>query len=232
MAVDYEAGELSERERLAGENQTSLARRNAEDVRNQLRRQLETYDFANRQNRRLADVQLKQASRKGSADRFEAQRDLQNAALGILGSMGTAMNGSGTGNLMRMLESRNDKDNNTFWAQLQANRDQVENSYQDSYNQNQVAKRDAVTSAEKAVRDIEADLSANLSNINPNLYTEPGTGSADLGSSTVWRDAGDIKEGNARMSGYVMPDNRRPATRNRLRGDDYFSRLVNRFNGR
>lgn len=230
---EYDAGNITDRERKAAENQIDLAKKNADDVRNQVSKQLETYDYANRQNRSLADVQLKQNSRKNSADRFEAQRDLQNATLGLLGSMGNAMNGSSTGNLMRMLENRNDKDNNTYWAQHQVNQDTVENSYQDSYNQNQVAKRDAVTSAEKAIRDIESDLSANLNNINPNLYTKPGTGDADLNSGSVWSDnANGLQQANARISGYVMPDNRNGAQRNQLRQGDYFSRLVNRFNGR
>ena len=230
---EYDAGNITDRERKAAENQIDLAKKNADDVRNQVSKQLETYDYANRQNRSLADVQLKQNSRKNSADRFEAQRDLQNATLGLLGSMGNAMNGSSTGNLMRMLENRNDKDNNTYWAQHQVNQDTVENSYQDSYNQNQVAKRDAVTSAEKAIRDIESDLSANLNNINPNLYTKPGTGDADLNSGSVWNDnANGLQQANARISGYVMPDNRNGAQRNQLKQGDYFSRLVNRFNGR
>lgn len=230
---EYDAGNITDRERKAAENQIDLAKKNADDVRNQVSKQLETYDYANRQNRSLADVQLKQNSRKNSADRFEAQRDLQNATLGLLGGMGNAMNGSSTGNLMRMLENRNDKDNNTYWAQHQVNQDTVENSYQDSYNQNQVAKRDAVTSAEKAIRDIESDLSANLNNINPNLYTKPGTGDADLNSGSVWNDnANGLQQANARISGYVMPDNRNGAQRNQLRQGDYFSRLVNRFNGR
>ena len=230
---EYDAGNITDRERKAAENQIDLAKKNADDVRNQVSKQLETYDYANRQNRSLADVQLKQNSRKNSADRFEAQRDLQNATLGLLGSMGNAMNGSSTGNLMRMLENRNDKDNNTYWAQHQVNQDTVENSYQDSYNQNQVAKRDAVTSAEKAIRDIESDLSANLNNINPNLYTKPGTGDADLNSGSVWNDnANGLQQANARISGYVMPDNRNGAQRNQLRQGDYFSRLVNRFHGR
>lgn len=230
--ADYDAGELTEREKSAGSNQIEIAKQNADDIRNQLSKQLETYDFANRQNRALADTQLKQNSRKTSADRFEAQRDLQNATLGLLGSMGTAMNGSSVGNLMQMLENRNDKENNTYWAQLQTNNDSVENSYQDSFNQNQVAKRDAVTSAEKAIRDVESDLSANLNNINPNLYTAPGTGDANLDSGSVWSGAGDVQENNAKISGYVMPDNRQGATRNTLQKNDYFSKLMNKFNGR
>ncbi len=231
-AEAYDAGEITEREQTAANNQITLAKKNADDIRNQLSKQLETYDFANRQNRSLADTQLKQNSRKNSADRFEAQRDLQNATLGLLGSMGNAMNGSSVGNLMQMLEDRNDKENNTYWAQLQTNNDTVENSYQDSYNQNQVAKRDAVTSAEKAIRDVESDLSANLNNINPNLFTAPGEGDANLDSGSVWNGSGDVQQNNAKISGYVMPDNRQGAERNTLKGNDYFSKLINRFNGR
>ena len=230
--ADYDAGEITDRERTAASNQLEIGKQNADDIRNQLNKQLETYDFANRQNRALADTELKQNSRKSSADRFEAQRDLQNATTGLLGSMNQAMNGSSVGNLMQMLDSRNDKDNNTYWAQLQANNDAVENSYNESFNQNQVAKRDAITSAEKSIRDIEGDLAANLNNINPNLYTKPGTGDVDLDSGSVWNNAGNIAENNAQISGYVMPDNRKGAEANTLKTNDYYSKLVNRFNGR
>lgn len=233
---DYDSGKITDREQGAANNQKELASFNAQTVKDQLAQQLENYDFANRQNRRLADVQLKQNSRKTEADRFEAMRDLQNAALGIFGSMGSAMNGSSIGNLMRMLESRSDKDNVTFWTQHQANQDAVENAYNEAANQNQVAKNDAIINAQQALRAIEGDLAANLNNINPNLYTSPGQGEADLGSSGLY-DSQRVAENNARLSGYLMPDNsaqaaRDIAARNKLGGNDYFSRMINRFNGR
>jgi len=249
--ADYDAGEITDREQLAADNQTQISKQNVRDVLNQLSRQLSNYDFADAQNRALADTQLRQNSRKNSADRFDAQRDLQNSAMGLLGTMGSAMNGSSTGNLMRMLESRNDRDNNTFWAQHQVNQESVENAYNDSLNQNNVARRDAMQSAEKAIRDIEGDWRANMNNINPNLYPG-GIGAIDndesVRSGQVWED-NDVTRNNARMSGYVVPDNRgrntlpqggtNPqqsmnigATRNRLGGNDYFSQLMNRFNGR
>lgn len=256
--ADYDAGEITDRERRASQNQTAISQQNARDVQNQLARQLSNYDFSDRQNRSLANTQLKQNSRKGSADRFESQRDLQAATLGLLGSMGTAMNGSSVGNLMNMLRSRNDKENNTFWAQHQVNQDSVENAYQDSVNQNRVARRDAMQSAEKALRDIEADWRANMNNINPNLF--PGSsgaigGDQSLAPNTAWDEA-KARENNAKISGYLIPDNRGVATtpqgqtnpknsmnigdtRNRVRGGsnqavggDYFSQLMNRFNGR
>lgn len=216
-------------EQQAANRLREIARYNADATTRQLNRQLSNYDIANRQNRALADVQLQQDRRKTSADRFEAQRDLQNSALGLLGSMNQAMNGSSVGNLMRMLEDRNDKDNNVYWAQHQVNQDQVENAYNDSLNQNVVAKNDAIANAEKALADIQGDLSANLNNINPDLYEAPANGS--IGNRGVY-DQNRVAENNARISGYVMPDNRRGAERNRLLGNDYYSRLINKFNGR
>lgn len=249
--ADYDAGEITDREQTAADNQTAISKQNVRDVQNQLKRQLANYDFSDAQNKALRDVQFKQNSRKTSADRFEAQRDLQFATLGLLGSMGSAMNGSSTGNLMGMLRGRNDKENNTYWAQHQVNQDQAENAYQDSLNQNRVARRDAMQSAEKAIKDIENDWRANMNNINPNLF--PGANTTvgkdkSLSPTTAWDEA-KAKQNNAQISGYVIPDNRGVAsrvygganpsqsmnvgaTRDRATGGDYFSRLMNRFNGR
>lgn len=237
-------------EKRAAANQTAISSQNVRDVQNQLARQLANYDFADAQNRALRDVQLKQNSRKASADRFEAQRDLQNSALGLLGSMGNAMNGSSTGNLMRMLENRNDKENDTYWAQHQVNQDAVNNEYADSVNQNRVARRDAMQAAEKSIRDIESDWSANMGNINPDFFKQGAVGGdGSLSSTTAWQPS-KAAQNNATVSGYLMPDDRgmgqdvtgsyqnpantrnTGAVRNRMRGTDYFSQLMNRFNGR
>lgn len=251
--ADYDAGEVTDRERKASENQTTISKQNIRDVQNQLARQLSNYDFADAQNRALADTQRNQISRKNSADRFEAQRDLQSSALGLMGSLGSGMNGSNTGNLMHMLRSRNDKDNNTYWAQLQENWDQVENTYNDSLNQNNVARRDAMQSAEKSIRDIENDWRANMNNINPSLFPEDQHevgGDKALSSTTAWNEA-KAPRNNSDISGYIRPDmfsyvgstptntdnqvgpyRNAVMTRNNLGDRDYFSRLVNRFNGR
>lgn len=240
--ADYDSGEITERERRAANNQTAISSQNIRDLQNQLSRQLSNYDFADAQNRALADTQLRQNSRKTSADRFEAQRDLQAATLGLLGSMGSAMNGSTTGNLMRMLESRNDKENNTYWAQHQVNQDSVENAYNDSLNQNNVARRDAMQSAEKGIKDIENDWRANMNNINPNLFPGANTtvgNDASLSPNTAW-DEGRVTRNNSEISGYVQPSilpissryQGRSAPQNRIGGNDYFSQLMNRFNGR
>ena len=290
-AANYYAQAQSDAEReqdklnkQAAQNQTALSQQNIRDVKNQLARQLSNFDLADAQNRALADTQLNQNSRKMSADRFEAQRDLRDAALGLLGSMGQAMNGSSTGNLMRMLQSRNDKENNTFWAQHQVNQDAIENAYDDSLNQNNIARRDAMQSAEKAIRDISADWAASMANIDPDWFKLGNVGDIDvatsdqrkaaksLSSDTAWTPTA-APQNNATISGYLIPDNRgnssnssslvgniinsisgggRPsgnsttvhntplyaqamntgAPRNRMAGTDYFSRLMNRFNGR
>lgn len=234
--ADYDSGEVTARERKAAQNQTAIGKYNAESTLNQLSQQLGNYDFANRQNRALADLQLKQNSRKTSADRFDAMRDLQAATLGLTGSMGQAMFGSSVGNLMRMLESRSDKDNQTYWTQHQVNQDSVNNAYEESVNQNNAAKNDAAIGAEKALRDMQADQAANLNNINPNLFVAPGTGDADLGASGVY-EKNKVAENNAKISGYLMPDVAEQAARasnprNKVAGNDYFGQLLNRFNGR
>lgn len=226
----------TDEERKAAKNQTAIASQHVRDVQNQLNRQLANYDLADQQNRALANTQYGQNSRKSSEDRFEAQRGLQQAARGLLGSMGNAMNGSATGNLMTMLGERNDQENNMNLSQLQVNQDQVSNTLNDSLNQNVVARRDAMQSAEKAIRDIESDWRANMNNINPELYpgsSGPVGGNKALASSTVWKPD-KAKQNLAQLSGYIMPDQtiRAQPTRNKVSGNNYFAQLMNRFNGR
>lgn len=238
--ADYDSGEITERERLAAARQKEIARFNRDSITDstygQLTQQLKNYDQADRQNARLRDVQLKQNERKAEADRFEAQRNLRNAALGLFGSMGnTAMNSSTLGNTMSMLRDRNDADNSVYWQQLMENRDTVLNAYDEAANQNQVARNDAITNASKAIRDLEGDLSANLSNINPNLYVSPGTGEAVL---SAWGGGpGEQRKADhlAQLSGYIMPENAEQTIRpqrNRVQRNDYFGNLMNRFNRR
>lgn len=269
--ADYDNAEVTERERLAAQNQIALAKYNADTSRNQLAQQLANYDMSDKQNRRLADVQLRQNSRKTEADRFDAMRDLQNSALGLFGSMNQAMNGSTTGNAMYMLGNRNDKDNMNYWTQHQTNQNAVENAYDESVNQNNLARNEAASTTEAAIRNMEADLAANLNNINPKLYQAPGTGDTNLGSSTTTTttttstnapeganglvksnnsetttntsvyDANKVDANMARMPRYLMPNYtgytpesaaRNTAPRNRYQQGNYFSRLLNGFNGR
>lgn len=229
--ADYDNAEVTERERLAAQNQIALAKYNADTSRNQLAQQLANYDMSDQQNRRLADVQRTQNSRKTEADRFDAMRDLQNSSLGLFGSMNQAMNSSSLGNAMYMLNNRNDKDNMNYWTQHQVNQNAVENAYDESVNQNNLARNEAATTTEAAIRNMEADLAANLNNINPKLYQAPGTGDANLGSGSgntprsgnasgttdsteentnpdgvgIY-DANKVDANRARLSGYLMPN--------------------------
>lgn len=238
--ADYDAGEITDRERLAAQRQKEIAAFNATSINDpnsgQLAQQFKNYDQANRQNARLRDVQLKQLSRKNETDRFEAQRQLQNATIGLLGSMGNqAMNSSTIGNTMSMLRNRNDSDNTTYWQQLMDNQNTVRNAYDEAANQNQVAKNDAIVNASKAIRDLEADLAANLSNINPNLYNAPGYGEGVLNAWDPGPLAQRVADHNAQLSGYVMPANAEQAIRsqrNRVQRNDYFGNMLNRFNRR
>ncbi len=162
---------------------SEIAEYNAGATSKQLQNQLDNYDFANTQNANLRDTELKQASRKSEAERFEAQRNLRNAALGLFGSMNQAMNGSTVGNTMSMLADRNDAENSTYWQNLQDNRNTIQNSYDDSVNSNNVAKRDAAINAIKALQDIQGDLSSNLNNIQTDLWSNIGNLRGDLFSN-------------------------------------------------
>ena len=231
---DYDAGDITERERLAAKRQKEISSHSAGAIKNQLTRQLADYDQANKQNAALRDVQLGQIARKTEADRFEAARNLQNAALGLFGSMNQGMNGSTIGNAMYMLNNRNDADNSVYWQQHTDNANQVNNAYQEAYNQNQVAKNDAVANAAKALQDLESDLSANLNNINPNLYVAPGHDDANFYSHELYNEK-KVNPSLAKLSGYLMPENTEQnvrGKRNKLLGNDYFSKMINKFNGR
>lgn len=232
MASGYDSGEITDRERQAATNQKDLAGWNADTVKRQHAQQMGIYDMADQQNRRLADVQLIQNSRKTEADRFEAQRDLQNAALGLFGSMGNAMNGSTLGNTMYMLGDRNDKENQTYWNQLQQNQNAVENAYDESVNQNNVARNQASSNAEASLRGLEGDLAANLNNINPNLYESPSGTYSD-----GFYDANKVEANMAKLAGYLIPEGSIRSdtvynSRNKVGGNSYFARLMNKFNGR
>lgn len=221
----------------AADRTKEIARFNAGSVRTQFNRAFDNYNKADEQNRRLADVQLDQNRRKTEDDRFLANRNLQNASIGLFGAMGpTAFNSSTLGNYLRMAENRNDSDNVTYWGQQQQNADAINNAYEESVNQNVLARNESLANAEKALLDIEADLSANLNNIDKDEYVSPGTGDVWFGSDVMYNE--NVRPANlARMSGYIMPQEsvqtaRRTSPRNKVAGNDYFSRLINRFNGR
>ena len=212
-----------------------IANYDVDAARTQAQRQIENYDLANEQNRALRDLQLKQLRRDTESDRFNAQRQLRNATLGLLGSMGpTAFNSSSIGNVMSMLRDRNDADNTAYWDQLQQNFNQVNNAYEESVNANQVAKNDVLANLEKAQKDINSALSANLNNIDESYYVSPYGSSIDSGAGQNPAQS-NTSPNYAQLAGYLMPENAeqnvRPL-RNRMRTNDYFSRLINSYNRR
>lgn len=222
-------------DRRAAANQIEIARTDADATRRQLDRQLARYDFMNRQNAKLRDVNMQQSSRQSAGNRFDALTNLANSAVGIMSALGPqALQSSSLGTFMQMMDRRNLQDSGTYWDELDQNWDQSRNAYDEAAAQNQASRMDAVIEAEKALADQESALSANLNNINANLYQKPGTGSADLGSSSVYGD-NPVQEHYAQLAGYAMPDYatqdaRATAPRNKVRGG-YFARQVNRNNG-
>ena len=246
------SGDLTDEEREAAKNQNALAKMNIQDLQNQLNRQLDIYNQSDAQNKRLADAERMQASRKAESDRFDAQRNLQAASLSLLGDMGQAMNGSATGNLMRMLETRNDLEDNAQLSQLLSNWEQTNNQYNDTLNQNRIARMEAMANAEKAINDATRNWMAALNNIDPSLFPKDGpvNGDKSLAASTAWkRKSEGATPTSSLIAPFVRSDNRgkggtpqgtaNPAqsmnvgyTRNRQLGGDYFSRLINQFNRR
>ena len=232
--ADYDAGEVTGREKKAASNLGSLATYNANTAKNQLNQQLGNYDLADRQNRRLADLQLKQNSRKAASERFGANKKLQSAVKGVLGTMDNALNGSSLYSMLDMINTRTDLDNNEVWNTLTQNQNTVENAYNEALNQNILARNDAASNAEQAIRGVEADTAAQLNNINPNLFTKPGTGASDLGSGGLY-EKNRSEANNPKMSGYIMPDDANRVANEKQRpnktgGSDYFSKLLNRYN--
>jgi len=239
--ADYDSGEVSAREQQTADNLNSIAQYNAQSTRNQLNQLLQNYDLADQQNKRLADVERKQNSRKAANERFAANKNLQSAVTGLTGTMGNALAGSGTENLLSMVNTRTDLDNGDAWNTLQQNQNTVTNAYNESLNQNVLSRNDAAINAEYGLRTIESDTAAQLNNVNPNLYVAPGEGtqgeSATNVGATGTYDANKSSANLAEMSGYIVPGNARgqanqiqqPNTVQRG-GGTYYASLLNRYN--
>lgn len=234
--ADYDSGEITSREQTAANNLGSIANYNAQSTRNQLSQQQSNYDLADQQNRALADVERSQNSRKAANDRFAANKKLQTATHGLLGAAGDALNGSSLFELLNMIQTRTDLDNNEVWNILTQNQNAVENAYNEAINQNILSRNDAASNAEYGLRGIESDTAAQLSNINPNLFVNPGEGSTSVGAGGTYdtnRNAANL----AQLGGYLMPDNAaieatKVQTPNKSTGNSYFDRLLNQYNQR
>lgn len=234
--ADYDAAEVTDRERSAADHLGSIAGFNAQSTKNQLMQQLGNYDTADKQNRQLADVQLDQNSRKSAQERFGQNKKLQSSVHSVLGAAGNAMNGSSLYELLNMIATRTDLDNAETWGALAQNQNTVENAYNESMNQNVLARNDAAINAEFGLRGIEADTAAQLNNINPSLFVEPGDGDTSVGA-TGTADANKKPANMAQLSGYIMPDDaltqaRKVQKPNSMAGTSYYDKLINGYNER
>lgn len=236
--ADYDAAEVTDRERQAADHLGSIAKYNAQSTHNQLSQQLGNYDQADKQNRQLADVQRAQNSRKAASERFGQNKKLQTSTQGLLGAAGNALNGSGLYRVLDMLATRTDLDNNEVWNSLTQNQNTVENAYNESLNQNALARNDAASNAEFALRGINADTAAQRNNINPSLFVEPGEGEAGVADADGVYEKNKREPNMAQLSGYLMPDDALTGARKAQKpntastGSTYYDKMLNRYNQR
>lgn len=225
--------DVTDEQRQAADNLVNIANYNADSTKNQLSQQLANYDLADQQNRALADTEKNQSSKSAAADRFSQNKKLQNATRGLLGTVGNGMYGSTLWNIMDMLRSRQDLDNQTTLNTLQQNWDTAENAYNESANSNVLARNDAASNAEYALRGIQSDTAAQLNNINPDLFVSPGEGDTNVGADGTYENN---KRGPnlAKMSGYIMPSQNQIEAQTKPKSQtrtNYFNNLMNSYRG-
>ena len=225
--------DVTDEQRQAANNLTTIANYNAQSTKNQLAQQLENYDLADKQNRALADTEKNQSSKSAASDRFAQNKKLQNATRGLLGTVGSGLYGSTLYNIMDMLRNRQDLDSQATLNTLQQNWDTAENAYNESANANVLSRNDAATNAEYALRGIQSDTAAQLNNINPDLFVAPGEGDTNVGADGTAAD--NKHEANlARMSGYIMPSKNQIEQQTKPRSvtkNSYFNKLMNGYRG-
>lgn len=168
---------------------------NRETVNKNLASMNEAYDAADRQNKELLDTERMQNRQKVEADRFQAQRNLQNAARSLVNSVGNGLNSSAAGNIRNLLMDQQDASNVDYWTTLRQNQNAVENAYREAVNQNYLNRLEAGVNAEVAKRDIEANQSAQLQNLNPDLYVSPKEHSEFYGDD--WQRSTDYGVGSS-----------------------------------
>lgn len=227
--------EVTDAQRQAANNLTDIANYNAQSTKNQLSQQLQNYDLADQQNRALADTEKNQSSKSAAADRFAQNKKLQNATRGLMGTVGNGLYGSTLYNIMDMLRSRQDLDNQSTLNTLQQNWDTAENAFNESKNSNVLARNDAASNAEYALRGIQSDTAAQLNNINPELFQSPGEGDTNVGADGTYEN-NKVAGNFAKMSGYIMPSQNqietqtKPTTTTKTR-NSYFNKLMQGYRG-
>lgn len=225
-------------DRASAKNQLEIAKTDAGNAMLYNSRLFSGYDFADRASENLTKLQKQQAARQSEIDRFNAQADLIDAFISLVGGLGTAATSSTALNIMDMVSNWNDKENGSIWENLEGNWNTLDNELLSQKNAQDNNRNELAARGEKDLADMESSTAANLNNINPSLYTKPGTGDADLGSSGYY-DKHKAQEREMGLTGYLMPatavDAARSQTpRNRLssEGGNYWSRVMNYKNRR
>ena len=214
------------------ENLRAIAGYNAQSTKDQFGRTMANYDLADQQNQALANVQIKQNQRRAAADRFGQNKKLQAATSGILSAAGNALNGSGLGGLIEMLRTRNDLDNTEVINTLTQNKNAVLNALTEAINSNTLARNEAASDAEFALRNLEADLAAQISNIDPKKFVAPGTGDTSLGS-TGFASSNQRLANLAQLAGYItQPPTKQVYGSGSTAQMPYFQKLLDSYSRR
>lgn len=220
----------ADKNRSAG-NLGAIAGFNAQSTKDQLARDFERYALSDKQNRQLAELEMDQNSGKAAGERFAQFKKLQSSASSLFGGAGNAMQGSGTGSAIEMLKSRNDLDSGDVLGILTQNQNATRNALNESINANILARNDAAAAAEFQLRAIEADTAAQLNNIDPKLFSKPGTGKANVYSSGVAKR--NTRPANvATSAGYITPPAGSIPKAAPTGGSSYYDSLLNSYNTR
>lgn len=219
-------------EKASADNLLLIAAANAAAAIAQYDQAMASYAQADAQNAQLAKIEKQQHSKTTASDRFAQLKKLQSSTSGITAAAGNALQGSQTGNMISMLRGRGDLDSTEALDALTLNYNAVSNALDESLNTNAIARNDAASAAEAALREIESDTAAQLNNLDPKLFVAPGTGKANFGATGY--AASRLTPANmAKLSGYFMPEAQLPNGNALMRsGSSYYDSLINEPNRR
>ena len=178
-------GSITAQQRRAAKNQIGVSKYNARSVKDELKAANRNFAQGDKQNRARAKVNMRNNSRTASGDRFAQLQKMQSATSGLMASAGNALQGGQAMNVANMLKQRNGMDNNETLRTLATNQNATIDALNESLNASALGRNSAAAAAARALRGLEADLAAQLNNINPKLYKAPGKGSTNLGSKKV-----------------------------------------------
>lgn len=197
---------ITPQQRQAALNLLGVSQYNSRSTQDQLNRILGSYDQSDRANAALAQTDFRKNANLSDADRFAQAQKLQSSARGLFADAGNALQGSQGKEVGTMLNRRNRQDQTEAVTTLRGNQQDVQRTKDESLQANVNARRDAINNAAFALRGLESDYAAQLNNINPKLYTKPGTGKAQFGSKATADRFGQIKNVNPTTIGYYTTD--------------------------